>query len=338
MSSGHVVINGKTYSLAAGAAAPQHKRIDGFAAQNKSQTPNLNVATATVPRTPKKKIARTHGTTSTQPHTSRSQTLNRKAVRKPQATHSTAIQSTSITKPSFAPPKSRLERAQTIQKSPHVGKFTAVPRVEAVETALLPKMAPQEVVLPTEEPPVYNPVAKSQTHSIIDRQVDTAPLTLGVRTKAPKKKRAKALFIAPVAAALVVGASLFAYSNLPQVSMMVASSRAGFDARLPDAPTGFALNGPITYETGKVSVSYRSNTDDRSLIIQQQPSSLDSASLASGFLDANEIDYQEYEVGGKKVFIYGNGEATWVSKGIWYTMEGESRLTNDQILALVNSL
>jgi hypothetical protein len=140
------------------------------------------------------------------------------------------------------------------------------------------------------------------------------------------------------ACALLVG--FFAWQNVTQIEMRVASTRAGVSAHLPGYnPAGFGVAGGVHTEPGKVTVSYKSRTDDRQFQISQQASNWNSDSLLSNyFLNSNRPTPITYPDEGKTIYIYGDSNATWVDAGVWYNIEGNSNLTTDQLLRLANSL
>lgn len=261
----------------------------------------------------------------------RSQTLHRKAVAKPLIQPRPQSESR-IVKPTFNPGKARLERAASTQQSEYIGKFQASKKVGATPTAMQPRPAPEDSLV--HEPPIYVPdEAVRLPASIIDRALETTPNNLQTAKKSKKSPK-----LAVALTALAIGLGVIGYLNLPRISLSIASRQAGFSAHMPDTPAGFSIDGPIRYETGKVSISMASNTDSRNLQIVQQPTSLDSASLASGYFSNKDIPYQTVEVNGKTIYIYNGNSAIWVSQGIRYQLEGESGLSSDQIVEIAKSL
>lgn len=131
----------------------------------------------------------------------------------------------------------------------------------------------------------------------------------------------------------------FAWRNIPQASMRLASLRADIKGTLPDyVPSGFKFSGPIRYQQGAISLTFKSAGDGRSFTITQQASNWDSASLASNAIPENS-KVQTSQVKGATVFIYESGDkATWVSNGIRYTIEGNAQLNSDQLLKIAESL
>jgi hypothetical protein len=161
-----------------------------------------------------------------------------------------------------------------------------------------------------------------------------------------RQKIARALRVSPrtlsfgsfiLAGVLLSG--FFIYQNIPNMAMRVASARSGVSASMPGyKPAGFALNGPIQYSAGKISINYKSTTDERSYAVKQSSSEWNDEALLDNFVAAERRPYQTYQDDGKTIYIYNDNNATWVDDGVWYQVEGESSLNSDQLLRIANSL
>lgn len=134
---------------------------------------------------------------------------------------------------------------------------------------------------------------------------------------------------------LIVG--VVAYFNVPALSMRMASTRAGFQAKLPGySPLGFSF-GNLSYGPGNVTVSYKSD-DSHKFDITQRTSDWDSQALLSNFVASANKAYQTYERAGRTIYFFGNNTATWVDNGVWYTVNGNNSLSKNQLLDLASSL
>jgi hypothetical protein len=121
--------------------------------------------------------------------------------------------------------------------------------------------------------------------------------------------------------------------------MRVASTRAGFAAEMPGyKPAGFSFKGPIAYQAGRVSVTFKSNTDDRQFTLTQSSSNWNSDALLANYVASEKKQYQTYLDKGRTLYIYDNSNASWVDNGIWYQIEGDSSLTTDQLIRIASSL
>lgn len=167
------------------------------------------------------------------------------------------------------------------------------------------------------------------------------------RTKKPsfRQRTARKLRISSHALTVAMGVfltlfvgGLVAHQYIPELAIKMASTRAGVKANLPSyQPSGFSMNGPVQYGNGTVTINYASNSDERNFRIVQKSSDWNSQSLLENFVAAKDT-YQTIDDKGRTVFIYDDDNATWVSGGVWYQIEGESDLSSDQLRRIVSSL
>jgi hypothetical protein len=371
-----VELNGKKYDAVTGKelapATPKtsqptvshvkHKgtNMDGFVRAPQAQT--IHPATAHHPK-PKATAPKQHSPHHAARKPQGTKTLMRHVVAKPHKVSavisgiSATIDSTTVSVPAETRQK-RLKQAATISKSPLISRFgsvaakpTVTKKVEHVPvTPAPPHHAPK---LTTSQPmPAHKPVAQKRTPSAADAHIAKALEQATSHTKpqlAKQKRRHKAAhklgvsskFISTAAASLAVLllVGFFAYQNVPNISVRMAASKAGFDAKLPGyQPTGFAMNGPVQAGPGVVTLNFASNSDDRAFQISQRPSSWNSESLLSNFVETKTQPYQKYQEAGKTIYLYDNSSATWVSGGVWYQIEGDSSLSSDQLLRIASSL
>ena len=157
-----------------------------------------------------------------------------------------------------------------------------------------------------------------------------------------EKKQALKRPVSIGAAALVVivmGGYIWA-SNYNNLSIRTASQRAGIVASLPQyTPNSYKLNGPISYGTGFVSFNLKSKTQgDKNVAIIQRKSDWDSASLLELYVAPKSKDYAAVDSQGLKIYLYGDGQATWVNKGLQYVVQANSSLSRDQLVRMAESL
>lgn len=288
--------------------------------------------------------------------TEKSKTLMRGAVKKPitnkvhaKAHHvSHAPQQTQGTAKPVA--YERFNRAAAVPKSHAISRF-GISHKQEITPARMQHSIAQIPVKPA--PAVTMPVPKQA----VSRKEISNPFAAAVENATsheqikPKKqtkrhKIARALKVSPrmvsvgsAVFAIVLLGGFFVYQNVPVMAMRVAAARSGVDAQIPSyKPGGFALSGPITYSTGKISVNYQSASDNRSFRITQSNSAWNSETLLENYVAVNRRAYQTFQDRGKTIFIYDGSNATWVDRGVWYQIEGASALNSDQLLRIANSL
>lgn len=286
----------------------------------------------------------------------KSQTLARAAVKKPKPTIAPAPKQEQFIKPSLKAPAHRVARAHTIQKSPQIRKFDTN---EAPRTSVVKKQTSLAVV----QPKVHQlQEARSRSDSAVQKQASHPSASAKIleaalhqaqaheETYSSQSKRKRSLTrrlgispkMASVSAAVLAAVLLggfFAIQNVPNLSMRVASTRAGFDARMPGyQPAGFSFKGPINYTSGQVKVSFRATTDNREYTVSQTSSNWNSDALLANFITNEKKQYQTYLDKGRTLYIYDGSNATWVDDGVWYQIEGNSSLTTDQLIRIASSL
>jgi hypothetical protein len=140
------------------------------------------------------------------------------------------------------------------------------------------------------------------------------------------------------AAAVAIMSGYIWLQNYPKLALQSASAKAGIAASLPGfVPSSYNLVRTDT-GSGQVTLSFASPSVPEPLTIDQQRTSWDSSSLLDNFV-AKKADAYSTALGqGLTIYLYGANKATWVNHGVWYSIDGASRLSRDQILKIAYSL
>lgn len=273
-----------------------------------------------------------------------SKTLMRQAVEKPKHVPVTALPSVT----EHVHHDKRHARATTTAKSHLVTKFsTAHTPAITTQTLHLPvQPAPKDI-----EPPVsFKHHQPSSPQSRLEARALAAannfrpiepPKTHHTHQRVARKLGVSPRFVGLGAglAATVLLIGFFAYQNVPNLAMRLAANRAGFAATLPSyQPSGFSMKGPIQYGPGQISLTFQANADSRRFQLTQQTSKWNNDTLLDQFVAVNNRQYQTYQAGNKTIYIYDQSNATWLNKGVWYRIAGNSKLNSDQLIHLANSL
>jgi hypothetical protein len=151
------------------------------------------------------------------------------------------------------------------------------------------------------------------------------------------KKRSKLLSVAAAVAVFVLLAGFIAYQNRANIELQLASAKAGFHVTTPlYKPSGFAL-GKLTYSPGTASLAYK-NSNNQSFNVSQKESNWDSQTLLDNYVVVAGNSYQGFQSNGRTVYVYGDGNATWVNGGIWYQIHADSSLDSDQLVKIAASM
>jgi len=235
--------------------------------------------------------------------------------------------------------KNRLHRASSVAKSSKISKFhhsdtsrQIVPKLEKLEVKKQPppKAKPTPAAQHNDWPVVDRfEQAVKEASSHLEEFVDDA--------KHSKKGRKLAYATASLVILAIVGFG--AYTAIPMAKVKLAGNKAGFSPSLPSySPAGFGMSGQVGANSGEVTLSYQSRTDDKGFKITQTPSEWNSQSLLNNFLSVSDKQYRTFESNGKTIYIYEDNNATWVDGGIWFKLEGNAPLTSDQIVKIADGL
>jgi hypothetical protein len=201
---------------------------------------------------------------------------------------------------------------------------------------------------PSPPPPVskHRPYAKAspakpahESTDIFEQAIQWAssheqPVHRAKRKKSHKKKLAYSA--ASLSIALILGALV--YVNMPYIRFRMAASHAGFAASMPASrPAGYKLS-QLDAAKGAVALRYSQTAAKQSFSITERTSEWNSQALREMFVVGTASDYTTVESGGRTIYLYGNGNATWVNGGVWYLVESNDSLNNQQLVDLAKSL
>lgn len=254
-----------------------------------------------------------------------------------------------VTKKPIKPEAMRLSktpgRTMDIARSSKITRFTPRP---AVQTAKRPSSA-------TDIPASTHPVVSRALSNIKPAAAPVQKLAKDVKDEAiaiamakPPVKRAKksffkrhprAISILSISVLVALIAAYITYVNMPNLSVRIASSQAGIDAKYPEyRPDGYSLDGPVTFSDGEVTINFKANTGSNKFTLKQTKSSWDSSAVLDSIVRKKVGEqYLTSQEGGVTIYSY-NGNAAWVNRGILYTIEGDAPLLSDQIRRIETSL
>jgi hypothetical protein len=280
-------------------------------------------------------------------------TLMRRAVQRPDIAAPAKLKvaapapaSTSLIKPSNSLHKqsvssinqSRMARAKQVNQLGVINRFSDIGSRPPQPALVGRPYAPTAYNSPATAQNAVQP--RSESQALFDKALANATShqqTYSGKAASHGMRRGHVAIIASAFALIFAGGFLM-YHSVPSMNLNIASAKAGFHASMPSyQPPGFSL-GQFTYGPGSVTISYRSNSDTRKFSVVQRTSTWDSAALLSNFVKVTKQQYQTYQVSGRTVYLYGDNNATWVDGGIWYVVNGETALSNNQLLKMAGSL
>jgi len=286
--------------------------------------------------------------------TQHSQTLKREAVKRPAPSLHNRLKpqgALAHTTPSVIALKNhadaidgdRLARAQLTQRHP------AVAHHAQPQSSVVPIFAPLQVATapgnPGNEPPVTPPPQQGnepEEGDIFTKALATANHFVDVRTHRAQFKKKKQTHIATMLAgslALIIIASFVAYQNSPALQLQVASMQSGIAASLPNfKAAGFQYNG-VRANNNSVTVGFKNSSGNYQLT--QTSTNFSDADMIQSIGSTTASGNPAYSVilaGNTVVYRFSNINATWVANGKWYTVTGNSALSDNQVKALVHEV
>lgn len=333
-----IVVNGRHYDARTGLAVDSVSAVSAsHTAAPKPVTPSSSRSVAS---------ARIHSSAQ------RSQTLNRKSIKRPAATPKPAVAS-------ITPRRITVQGQAAPAKSPHISKFAKHPvvapaaqRVMDIGPSTHPHVAKAHAIShakaatpaahPSGHPRIaqqsHKPaqVTKNEVIKAAIKNTQTMPATTKQRFL---KRHPRVLSIVTASFALVLLGGYLTYLNMPTLSVRVAAAQAGIDASYPSyRPDGYSLNGPVAYNDGQVTMKFAANGGPQKFTIKQTKSSWDSSAVLDNYVTPKAgVSYIPYTERGLTIYAYG-GNAAWVNGGILYTIEGNAPLSSDQLRRIATSL
>lgn len=230
-----------------------------------------------------------------------------------------------------------------VATAPHHVKKQTSHKLVATHASAAPAAAPHSAhynIAHTPPAPVVIP--DNQPLRALHRDLFETAMQASHSHEAPKHKKThskhrRAARFTLAASSLMLLIAFFAYQNAPNLALKRASSTIGFTASLPTyRPSGFRMAGGVQYQPGKVVVSFRSNSDTRAYNVTQVTSSITDDTLRQRFLKGQ--NYEQINANGQTAYMYGSDNLTWIRNGIWYTIDGDSDLSKDQLVRVASSL
>lgn len=240
----------------------------------------------------------------------------------------------------------RLAKASAVPQSGLIKRFL---KHEAKPAATVPEPAPAAPAPPPMPPPPMPAVpptpaptppaqpGPSQLPNAVATQIDANKALASVAVPVGGTGL-KPTSVAAVAVAIALMGGYIWVRNYPNMALRVASAKAGIEASLPAyLPTTYNLAGPISYSPGQVTLHFNSGSAG-SLTLSQARTSWDSGSLLENFVSKQTNQYLAVQNQGLTIYLYNGNQASWVNRGVWYNLQGDTHLNREQILKIVESL
>lgn len=188
---------------------------------------------------------------------------------------------------------------------------------------------------------IEKPVAKT-AHQLKNEAIEKALSNEIISNKKARRRQKKGgtlrwLNTFSVGFAVMLLGGYLTYLSMPNISIKMAAVQSGIDAKYPGyKPDGYALNGPIKFKSGEVSMKYAYADGSSEYTITQQKSGWNSSAVKEFFSEKHKNPNTTMIDG---LTIYSGGkEAAWVNGGILYQISGDANLSSSQIEKIATSL
>jgi hypothetical protein len=331
--SGIIHINGKQYDEEGNLIAPKKqtpKLVDGIVGTAKQPLKTLNInptpTTLIVPREIQKPP-----TTITQV----SKTLSRIAVKKPAANEHRFM--SDIAMPIIRH-KKLVDHSKLHSKHPEVKRVAKLPSITVPSQKLGPKHTPSFVPIRKTEEMIQAQLEAANAHLMTFKKPHITNKVKNHLNRLSPLNKHFVMATSILASFLIFSGTLVSW-NMPTISLMIANKKAGFTAYLPAyVPNGYRVINPVGYTPGRIIIGFKSNTNDMHYSIEQKPTGWTSEILRDQVASSNGSQYQTQYVNGLTVYFTNENNATWVDRGILFTLQGESGLSSDQIASIAASM
>ncbi|MDR1196829.1 MAG: DUF4367 domain-containing protein [Candidatus Nomurabacteria bacterium] len=238
-------------------------------------------------------------------------------------------------KPVRRPAPSRTLNRQAIKKPlPKVVVAAPRPRPVAQKPRSMARPAPMIATRPTPIAPRNLKRRVSPERPMPVLQAEPAPTE---KTPEQKKKIRNISLLVSGIALILVAVAVLLYIFVPTVSFWMATVRSEVSGSLPTyAPAGYSVDGIVESSPGMVNVKYKSPSSD-GYSLSQQNSNWDSESVLENKVKPVSNDYQTLTQKGLTIYRF-KDQAIWVNGGILFTITDNNKLSNEQILKIVDGI
>jgi hypothetical protein len=317
-----IEIKGKLYDAITGLAVQSTPKAESVVAEEGLSTPPVNqkpLSSDAVRHLPKT-----------------SQTLMRAAVKKPgenvarhiNITESRDKATAETSSPTLVTPRpDHSQRAALLKQSDQINHFVRPGDTSPVQSEDTVVEAPP----PTPEPP------KGPADHLLERGLSQATAHEQLPVTPMKFSRRSSSLLA-VPAVIVVALLVFGNYAFTNLQLRIASAKAGFSTSLPTYhPAGFTL-GQMSYNTGIFASNFYTKNSNQSYTITQKNTSWNTQDVLQDSIRTTTSNYKIIQLGSRTIYLYGNGDAAWISGKIWYQIDSDGSLNESQIIDVANSL
>jgi hypothetical protein len=231
-----------------------------------------------------------------------------------------------------------------IKKSPLVKHFSDVAPATRSKAAFdrIEVRAPKPKVIADVSSVAHNQTSPRHTKTadeLIESAMKKALAHESPRLAKPKKKHSRnKIWLVGLMAFILI--ALYASDHIADFKTVSAANKFSISSSLPSyVPLGFSLKSTVDSKySGELSARYADTTNaGQSYSIVEKDSLWSNLDLQSDYVNGIDPSAITKTVDGRTVYLYGNEDATWIFKGVWYVVNSNGELTNSQLLSIAKS-
>jgi hypothetical protein len=224
----------------------------------------------------------------------------------------------------------RAERAAQLKQSEQISHFVAPSKDQAAQ----PVKPTDQSWQPAPQPIPPSP-PKSPTDTLLEHALQQA--SSHEELALPSKKSQWYRLGLVGAPAIMLALIIIGTHSFTHLELRIASAKVGFNTSLPSyEPAGYNLS-QIKYSKGVFASKFHDSNGNR-YTITQGATSWNKTDLLDDYVSNTTPNYQIVQLGDRTIYLYGTGNATWVSNGIWYQINSDGSLNESQLIGVANSL
>ena len=138
-------------------------------------------------------------------------------------------------------------------------------------------------------------------------------------------------------AVVFLAAGYLTYLNLPNISTRIAAVQGGINASLPQyVAQGYQLNGLAYFDGESVNLNYSNGKN--SYTLKQSESAWDSVALLENYVEKTwNSKYSTYQEKGLTIYKNEENQAVWINDGKLYAIESQENLSGEEIRKIATS-
>jgi|GEM_PF-5829098 len=237
--------------------------------------------------------------------------------------------------------RERQEEFLNVEYSPVISRFSSTPAEEPSSFEF--DNSAESVQTPAYVTPVdFDLTEQDKKNSLIHQALTSATDQPQLVNDFERKNKNPLLKFSIMTAIMFLSfGGFFLYSNINNLTVQVASEKAGIDVRVPEYnPAGYELSGPVAYSEGEVTLNFaKGEVLGETFSLTQSVATETADDIAARFFTSKDSSYRTVDIAGVDLYLYDNNTAAeWIDQDINHKINSTGQLSLEDITKIVNSL